>query len=291
MTENGGDNPLSWEIRLQGMFDSMGSAERRVAEYFRAQRFEVLEKSIAVIAKEAGASEATVVRFCRDAGYKGLKDFKIALAMDQVSSMGEEHEPVFWGDDMQAVRNKVFTDSTNALKESVMLLNPSELSRAAHALYNSKHINLVGLGGSVPIILYMRHQLMKIGIRSNVYTDAQTMHLSLSQYSNEDVVLAISSSGETKEIVRLMRWAGSQGAETICVTNHPESTLAQAVDIVLVTTGSPFFFGGKNTLSRFAQLAVVNVLYLGIALEMGESTVEEIHAKNKEARGMLEGKG
>lgn len=49
------------------------------------------------------------------------------------------------------------------------------------------------------------------------------------------LVVAISQSGETEEIVATLHWARSRGARTVAVTNHADSALATAADLVLAT--------------------------------------------------------
>lgn len=284
MAEGANSGTMLWEARLRSVYGAMGEAERKVAAYFQEKAFDLLVQPISQIAQSLQVSEATVVRFCRHVGFSGLKEFKIALAKEQSSAIRRTQGLIQWGDDMEAVKSKVFAGSMQVMGDSLALLDVGELQRAVKALRAAKYIDVYGLGGSVPIADYMRHQFMKIGVRTNLFVDAQSQHLSLSQITGEDVVVAISCSGETGEIVNAARWARGQGCTTIAITSHPRSSLAQAADILLLTAGGPFFLSGRNTLSRFAQLAVVNVLYVGIGMEMGREEVEEVSQRAKTAR-------
>ena len=76
---------------------------------------------------------------------------------------------------------------------------------AAHKVHTAAHSPVHGQrgGGQRVIVLgaiqvkHLRHQLMKLGIRSSVYSDTQSMQLSLSQQGENDVALGISCSGKT----------------------------------------------------------------------------------------------
>jgi RpiR family transcriptional regulator, carbohydrate utilization regulator len=273
-----------WEVRLRSVYGKLGETERKVADFIRSNSGALLDLSIAEIATSAGVSESSVVRFCRHLGYKGLKEFKIIFAQEKDSPAAIVDGAVEWEDSLADVKTKVFMGSINSLRDSLNLLDDGELAQAIDVLARAKNIDIFGLGGAAPIAAYARHQFMKTGVRTNVYTDAQSLHLSLSQFTKGDVAIAISCSGETKEVVDAMRWARNQGTTIICITNFPESELARIADIRLINTGGRFFRSDINSLSRLAQWATINTLYLGLTLKLGKDLGESLSDRNKQAR-------
>ena len=77
-------------------------------------------------------------------------------------------------------------------------------------------------------------------------------------------MIAISSTGTTPDVVDAQRAARKVGAATICLTACVDSPLAGASDICLAAVGEHFL--GSNTYSRLSQIAVVDVLYAGLAV-------------------------
>lgn len=277
MVERKAPIPMGWEVRLHGIYDAMGAAERRVADYFSMQGFSILTQSISEISDATDSSEATIVRLCRRIGYGGLKDFKIALAAEQATLLPGGDAVLGWGDEIDAVRSKTFQGAIKALKDTMTLLDDTALARAVRALLDARHIDIYATGGSAPIGAYLHTQLMQIGVRAELRDEAQMQLLALPQLDAGDCVVAISIPGQMREIVSAVRWAREQGASTIAITNDRLSPLASASDVLLVTTGGPFLLGGQGTLTRFAQLAVVDTLYLGVALALGEKHVQAVH--------------
>ena len=100
--------------------------------------------------------------------------------------------------------------------------------------------------------------------------DHTSMLLSQSRLSGKDAVLAISSTGTTKDVVDALKSACIAGAVTICITAHPESPLAAASHILLPAPGDRFL--GNNTYSRLSQMAVVDVLYASLVVMRRESS-------------------
>ena len=105
---------------------------------------------------------------------------------------------------------------------------------------HAENIDVYALGGSVPIASYFRHQFIKLGIRTNVYSDSFTMNMSQSHLKAGDVVVAISCSGKTKEVVDATTSAKAVGAHTICITTNDESPLSKVSDTVLLTANERF---------------------------------------------------
>jgi len=273
-----------WEVRLRSIYGKLGSTERNVADFIRAHPDTILQRSIAEIAAEAKVSESTVVRFCRHLGYQGLKDFKISFAQEQDTEEESIDGAVDWEDSLENVKAKVFLASMKTLRDSMNLIDDRELDRAIEALAKAKNIDIFGLGGAAPVAAYTRHQFMKSGVRTNVYSDSQSLHLSMLQFSKGDVAIAISCSGETKEVLDAMRWAKSQGTTIIAITNFPGSQLARLADIRLMNTCGRLFRSDSASLSRLAQWTTINTLYLGLTLRMGKDRGESLSSKNKAAR-------
>jgi len=266
------------------VYGKLGGTERNVADFIRAHQDTVLRLSIAEIAAGALVSESTVVRFCRHLGYQGLKDFKISFAQESDTRNQSIDGAVDWEDSLPDVKAKVFLASMKALRDSMNLIDDRELARAVEALAKARNIDIIGLGGAAPVASYTRHQFMKSGVRTNVYSDSQSLHLSMLQFSKGDVVIAISCSGETKEVLDALRWARNQGTVIIAITNFPESQLAHLADIRLINTCGRLFRGDNASLSRLAQWTTINTLYLGLTLRMGKDIGERLSSKNQAAR-------
>ena len=68
--------------RLRAEQTHLTPALRRLAEVVLASPQEAIYQSVTELADLAGVGEASVIRLCRDLGFKGFQDFKLALAAD-----------------------------------------------------------------------------------------------------------------------------------------------------------------------------------------------------------------
>lgn len=69
-------------VNIQSKMKALTGSEKKVADYVLNNYMKVLDCTVTELAEKAGVSDATVVRFCRSAGYKGYQELKINLAQD-----------------------------------------------------------------------------------------------------------------------------------------------------------------------------------------------------------------
>jgi arabinose-5-phosphate isomerase len=92
---------------------------------------------------------------------------------------------------------------------------------------------LTGMGKSGIICRKIAATLTSIGTPAFFLHPAEAIHGDLGVIQGDDVVVALSYSGETGEILRLLETIRRLGAKLIAITGTPASTLAQASDVAL----------------------------------------------------------
>src|SRR6266568_6015067 len=88
----------------------------------------------------------------------------------------------------------------------------------------------MGLGKSGIICKKISATLASTGTPSFFLHPAEAIHGDLGMIVRGDVVLAVSNSGETEELVRLMPSIKRIGAELVAMTGNPTSTIAKGAD-------------------------------------------------------------
>ena len=126
------DSQTGTLIRLRGLYPSLKTALRKVADVILRQPEMAIYASVNEVAAVAAVSEATVMRFCRILGFKGFQDFKIALAREMViPSPRFQAEAGGEGEDDSAVVQKVFQTNTAALQDTLEILEIEAMREAA----------------------------------------------------------------------------------------------------------------------------------------------------------------
>ena len=135
---------------------------------------------------------------------------------------------------------------------------------------------VTGVGKSLHVAEKMSAVFASTGTRSIVLNPVQAMHGDLGMTSSRDMLVALSFSGESDEIVKLVPAIRRHGLKIVAVTGAMESTLAGMSDIVLpVPCGQEACpFGMAPTNSATATMAIGDALAMAM-VETRRFTVEE----------------
>ncbi len=266
----------TWELRIRSSLGRLSGAEGRVAEYVLCSPEAALSGSVRQIADASRVSEATVVRFLHRAGFSGLKEFKAAMMQSRVvdRASSSENRRIDESDTIRAIKSKVFGGCIEALGDTLNVLDERELTRAIGALYRAPYVEVFGVGGSASVARSAVHSFRKIGLRMDVTTDFTVTYLRVERFNAGDVVLAISCSGETPEILEAAGIAKRKGAFIISITNAHESSLSRLSDCCLNSTCRTYMLPGDETYERVAQIAIIHALYAGVAMRQEKKETE-----------------
>jgi arabinose-5-phosphate isomerase len=109
-----------------------------------------------------------------------------------------------------------------------------DFERAVQLLYECPgRVIVTGMGKSGIICRKIAATLSSTGTSAIFLHPAEAIHGDLGIVREGDVVLALSHSGETEELVRLLESIKRIGARLIAMTGNPASTLARAADVTL----------------------------------------------------------
>ena len=267
-------------IRLRGLYPSLKTALRKVADVILRQPEMAIYASVNEVAAMAAVSEATVMRFCRILGFKGFQDFKIALAREMVIPSPRLHAEVGGEDDAALVR-RVFQTSGAALQDTLEILEIGAMKEAAQLLRQARQVMVIGVGGSGPAVAYAGNRFLLLGLKAYMCTDFYLMLMAVSLLSREDLVLAISNLGTTREIVETVGIARDQGARVMCITNNSLSPLARACTPALVTASREMTLPEEAVASLVCQISILDALFALITQAKGDQSRETLQEMEK----------
>jgi arabinose-5-phosphate isomerase len=128
---------------------------------------------------------------------------------------------------------RVLDTEAQAIRGLVSLLD-GNFGRALDLLQNcTGRVILTGMGKSGIIAHKIAATLTSTGTPAIFLHAAEAVHGDLGVVQASDVVVALSYSGETEELVRLLEAIRRIGARLIAITGHPQSTLGQVSDVAL----------------------------------------------------------
>ncbi len=254
----------------------LSSLELKVLDKIIARDEFSEETSIKEIAIENQVSEAMIVKIAKKLDFSGYREFRSNLVLYRQLEVSRMFQDLSADDDMENLVTKVFRNSIQALEETMAILDIQAMKKCADLLATRKKILLFGLGGSAQIAFDFSHKLLRIGIDSHVLNDSHMMLMSAALCDVDSVVIGISHSGHTSDVVEALKLARSNGARTIAITNYAGSPICSYADIVLNSTSRGGTLLGENAASRIAQLNILDVLYVAIAQKDHKKSEENL---------------
>ena len=130
------------------------------------------------------------------------------------------------------------------------------------ALARGGKVVVSGVGKNLHVAEKMSAIFASTGVNSIVLNPVQAMHGDLGMTGADDVLLALSFSGESEEVVRLIPAVRRHGLKVVALVGNPESTLAKLADVVLeIPCGKEACpFGMAPTNSTTATMAMGDAL-------------------------------
>jgi DNA-binding MurR/RpiR family transcriptional regulator len=279
--------------QIKDSYTELRPAERRVADVVLADVAFSVDASNAEIARRADVSEPTVTRFCRAIGCEGVRDFKLKLAQSVV--VGRMYltagQPPVPSENGSPLWNTVFGEARNALNAVERQVDPAEVVKAADLIASAHQVAVFGLGGSSAALAQeTQYRLFRYGVVVSAHSDPYIMRMTASTLKPNDLVIAISATGRTSEVIEAVALARHYRAKTICIT-APDTDLTKVCDVRLTVDIPEFPDTMKPTASRFAFLAIIDLVSVAAGYKLGASALETLrrvkynvlsHRKGKE---------
>lgn len=240
---------------LRAAAGDMTPALARVAETVLAQPDATLRQSITELAETSGSSEASVMRFCRDQGFSGFQDFKLALAKE-LATDERARDNGLPSDDIQRLVETAIT----SLRETEQLIVREDIATASRKLLGATTVECFGIAASAVTAQYLAYKMTRIGKFSRALGDAHLAVMAAGTAQPGTVQVVISSSGSTIDAVRVAELARSKGAFVIGISNRSKSPLIAACDLALIASWPETPLTGGAFPSKISQLLIVDAL-------------------------------
>lgn len=269
MTQGGVRDQMPVEnalARIRIARPTMPKGAGRIADFVLAEPERVVRMSVTELSEATGASEGSVINFCRSLGLTGFQHLKLSLAQEIVRPVQFIHEDLEKDDDLETVCRKVFHSGIQALRDTHSVLDPQALGQAVEAMRAAKRIEIYGIGSSAPIAEDAHYRMLRIGLDARAMTDSHIQAISASRTGPDVAVLTISHTGATHETLTATRLAHDAGAKTVVITNYARSPIQSHADILLYTMARETRFRTEAMASRIAQLCVIDALIAALAL-------------------------
>ena len=278
---------MDLSTKVLNNYPNFKGASKKIADYLLAHPKVFLQEDAQGLGKITKTSAASMIRFCKQLGFKGLKDFQIQLAQDTPQENDNVIDPIVGNhDNPHIIVQKLLLSIEKNTEQTAHLIDGMALNQAINFLKNADRIYLAGVGASSLPAQDLYYKFIRSG--KNVIFN-QDVHIALERicYSHStDVLVIFSYSGLTQETLLMADQARKNHTPIIAVTRSRQSPLVEISNVVLgVSTDEKLLrVGAINSL--FSEMLVSSVLFLA-TINQDLSNLEEKFRKTESLTNQL----
>ncbi len=241
-------------VRLRSKTSALSPKLREVADYVAQNPETVQFQTITELARDTKTSEASVIRMCRDFGFKGYSDFRMALAKD-LSSSAKPTEKINSNDVCKVSTQLAMT----ALQDTEELIDRKTIQAVCELIHQSEFINCVAVGASSVVGSYLAYRLTRLGKLCVCFNDTHMASMNAVR-GKGDMWFAISSSGSTKEVIHVASLVVQSGSPLAALSNIYHSPLASIANETLVAARPEGPLTGGAFASKVGALLLIDII-------------------------------
>lgn len=262
--------PTNLLERIATAHNKMSHSEQKVADLVLTLPEAALTMSMRHLAKHAGVSDTTVLRFCRLIGCKGYSDFKIALARTSAPNPVGSRSTDLEAGELANATTKTLSGHVEYLAGSGAFDSIDEIGRL---IANSDRTYLFAFGVSMIPALDLKHQLDSLDVRAEVLSDPHVQAMRTRCVTPASTVVFLSL-GHSRLLTKMADLSKEKGANTVAIT--PKGTpVAAACDLLVPLVILDGTQANNRRQGRYMQLITVDLIVASVlrAMDRAEEVV------------------
>jgi len=254
---------ISYTKKLKATFEDLTYSEEKLAQYIDDHRTEIIDMTSQQLADMVGIGQSTVIRFSQKLGYGSFKKM--------IADVSSEHPDEFIdleigeAEDTRATNEKIREQYNQILDLTFSYNSDADIDETVDYLYQAARVICCGFSArNIYFAQYFAYKLSSIGI--DTYCDSHTtlIYSQLRQYKEGDVLVMISESGETRDLINFAKMAKKRGMKVITITKVSQNTLQAIADknLKIADYGLRTFL--RSSMLRISVLSILDMLFLNL---------------------------
>lgn len=246
--------------RIKEHYKHLSKMERQIADYFLEHYSELKDFSANELAEKTETSPATVIRFCKAIGFKGLLDFKNYIN-NSFAASNSERVNLYEDDSTTAIKNKIFRFNRISIEDTLAVLDDEELEKVAKLINDASLIAIVSEGGSGCAARSAFDSFLQIGLPCTFLEDPMFQVMGVARLPKDGVVLAVCHSGRARNTCDAVKVANERGIKTIGLVGITGSPILEYLDHVLMTGVAEHPYFSNSIAARICELHVISSIH------------------------------
>jgi DNA-binding MurR/RpiR family transcriptional regulator len=256
------------------------SSESELAKFIIENPDEISQLSINQIAKKIHISPATITRFCQKISFSGFNEFKHELKR----YIDLRNKPTAASDIKEIdYFSNLYQNHLEIIETTFRKMTYFDIQQAVSLLTDAKKVHVYGIGNSGIAAQEFKWKFFRIGIQVESITDPHQAVMDAALSTGSSLVIGISVSGKTKEVIDAIKIAKRQGASVLAITSDKTSELSQLADLSLLVMSKSSMHMGQNISPTLPLFLLFDLLYTEL---VAKDYMNRIQIRDKTLRAL-----
>lgn len=268
---------------IKSIRNQLPKAEKRVGDYIIKNPGEVLYMTTKELGEVSKASAATVIRLSKKLGMESFPQMKLMLHKEWDKDSKEGYSDITPEESVTDIKEKLLGNAYQSLSDTLSLLDNNRIEQATKAIEQAEVIYIFGMGSSHLVAENIGQKYSRIGKTCIVLEDTHSLISAMTSSKRNNLFIGVSNSGETSEILQLIKLANKNNLQTMSITQFGSNPISDEADISLqhIRVNEPAYRGAA-TVSLHVQFYLVDVLFYAYSSKHYEKVMYHIISSREE---------
>ncbi|WP_170242729.1 SIS domain-containing protein [Streptococcus suis] len=238
---------------IDSNLEQMTKLEREIAAYFTSLDSKTMDLSLEIVTQELHISPSALTRFAKKCGFSGYREFVFAF-QNQQQQLDKQFEHV-----QNNLTKKVLVDYDEILTATSQLVDEEKLQEIAHLIDQSKRVYFYGTGSSGLVAMEIKSRFMRLGVVCDAITDRNNLIWTTNILDPNCLVIGLSLSGHTEDIINHLTLAASRGIQTALLTTREFETTP--IETIIPVASVRNLNYGNRISPQIPLLIMLDILY------------------------------
>ena len=268
--------------RIKSVLDDLPNSERKIGEYILTYPEETIKMTTSQLGIAAESNSTAVIRLCNRIGVNGFTKLKVNLSAEIVSVDESGYAEIEAEETIGTIKNKLLTNAFKSMEETISLMNEFDIERVIELIESASMVYVYGVGNSRIIAENMVQKWSRVGKIVICPTDNHQLVSMLGAAPKNALFFGISNSGETREIIELIKLAKKYALKTVGLTQFGQNSLTNKADYTIQTVKTIESDSQFISSSLHAQLIAIDVLFYSFLSKNYVAGTERIKQSREE---------
>lgn len=245
---------------IESKIDEFTEIEKTISDYFMNLTADE-DISSKAVSQRLFVSESALTRFAKKLGFSGYREFSYQFKNSKEKAFN----------DIKGFRYTVFDTYQEILSKSYYLFDDRKLNKVVNAILRKKRIFVYGMGSSGLLGQEFVERISRMGLDAECIKDSHYLILNHARVTSDSIVIGISYSGKTTEVIDALIRAKKKKAYTVIMTSVDLEEFNKEFDQVLLMALKKNLDFSNIISPQFPGLILTDILYMKILEKKSET--------------------